>query len=859
LGANSGQLTELPDVILAPGQSYLVQEGGGTTGAPLPTPDWIDPTPIAMSATGGKVALVRQATSLACNGSNTPCSAEAEAQIVDLVGYGTANYAETASAPAPSNTTAIVRAFDGCADSNDNALDFSVAAPLPRNSASGIIACDGSSGGTGGTGSGGAGGSGGTAGGGMGGTSAGAGGSDTEPGPLRIHDIQGSAHLSPHAGAAVNNVPGVVTATTTNGFYLEDPVPDLEPNTSEGLFVFTSSAPTVLVGDSVLVTGRVAEFRPGCSNCEPSSSAYANLTTTEIDRPTRVVTLASAQPLPGPTRIGTGGRVPPSEIIDDDARGNVESGSATFDPQSDGIDFYESLEGMRVSIDHPVAVGPTNSFGELPVVADGGSAAALRTARGGIVIRPGDFNPERMLLDSEATPVLDVGDAFAGTVVANVDYSFANFKLVVSEPFPAVSSAELARETVTLPALEPRHLTVASFNVENLDPSDGDAKFAALGQLVTQNLGAPDILALEEVQDDSGPANDGVTGADQTLTELVQAITAAGGPSYAFRSVDPNDGSDGGEPGGNIRVAFLFRTDRGLAFVDRPGATANTATLVTGSGASTALSFSPGRIDPTNAAFQNSRKPLAAEFSFNGQRLFVVANHWNSKGGDQPVFGRLQPPTLSSELQRVAQAEVVRSFVNQIRAANPAANVMVVGDLNDFQFSPPVAVLKAAGLSTLVETLPENERYTYVFEGNSQVLDHVMVSEPLLASLVGFDIVHMNAEFADQVSDHDPLVARFALGAEPNALLIPVLECVERRGPLDYVAHFGYDNPNALPVTRSIGARNRFFPNPADRGQPTRFAPGRNRAVFQAEFRALFAWTLDARVASASVLSPRCR
>jgi predicted extracellular nuclease len=102
LGANSGQLTELPDVTLAPGQYLLVQEAGGATGAPLPTPDVTDATPIAMGAGAGKVALVNTTTPLGCNGGSNPCSLAALAQIVDLVGYGNANFFEGAGpTPAP--------------------------------------------------------------------------------------------------------------------------------------------------------------------------------------------------------------------------------------------------------------------------------------------------------------------------------------------------------------------------------------------------------------------------------------------------------------------------------------------------------------------------------------------------------------------------------------------------------------------------------------------------------------------------------------------------------------------------------------------------------------------------------------
>ncbi len=143
--------------------------------------------------------------------------------------------------------------------------------------------------------------------------------------------------------------------------------------------------------------------------------------------------------------------------------------------------------------------------------------------------------------------------------------------------------------------------------------------------------------------------------------------------------------------------------------------------------------------------------------------MFVVGNHFNSKGGDQPLFGVNQPPALTSEAQRNQQATEVRDFVQSILAINPNANVVVAGDLNDFEFSNPLNILEGAGLTTLIETLPQNERYTYNFEGNAQTLDHILVSNNLLGKLNGFDAVHINSEFAVQDSDHDPVVARFDL------------------------------------------------------------------------------------------------
>jgi predicted extracellular nuclease len=809
---------------VAPGQYYLVQEAAGSGGTTsLPTPDATGS--IAMSASSGKVILASSATSLACNGGSTPCSAAQLAQIVDLVGYGSANFFEgAAAAPGLSNTTADLRAGEGCTDTDDNASDFAAGAPAPRNTASPLHSCTGPTVPVG-TGSASpaslpAGGSsllsvavtpganpastgiavacdlspiGGSATQALydDGTNGDAAAGDltfsysatvaaaTTPGskslsctvsdaearsstttialgvegPLAaIHDIQGAAQISPLEGQIVSTN-GIVTARSTNGFWMQDPSPDASPATSEGIFVFTGSSPGVAVGDDAHVNAHVQEFRPG-------GSASANLTTTELSSAT-VTVVSNGNPLPAPTIVGTGGRIPPSTVIEDDATGNVET-SGVFDPASDGLDFWESLEGMRVQLNDAVAVGPTNAFGETEVVGDNGANASLRTARGGLLARPSDFNPERVVVNDllTATPTMNVGDHYLGPIVGVLDYNFGNF-FVEATQVPSVAHDGVTPETTA--AQGPDQLAVATFNVQNLAPGDPQAKYDRLAGLVVDNLRSPDLISVEEVQDNSGASDDGVVAADQTLTKLVAAIAAAGGPAYDWREIDPANDQDGGQPGGNIRQVFLFRTDRGLAFVDRPGGDATTATAVTGSGASAHLTLSPGRIDPTSAAWTDSRKPLAGEFTFNGHHLFVIANHFNSKGGDDPLEGRFQPPTRSTEVQRHQQAQIVHDFVAQILAADPTAGVVVDGDLNDFEFSDTVSILKAGVLTDLIDTLPQNERYSYVFEGNSQTLDHILVSDPLFALPFAYDVVHVNAEFADQASDHDPSVARLPL------------------------------------------------------------------------------------------------
>jgi predicted extracellular nuclease len=366
-----------------------------------------------------------------------------------------------------------------------------------------------------------------------------------------------------------------------------------------------------------------------------------------------------------------------------------------------------------------------------------------------------------VLLDDVLAPVptANTGDRLTGATVGVLDYSFANYKLLVTAT-PTVASAGLPREVTR--RSQDVELAVATFNLENLDPTDPQSKFDALAAQVVTNLSSPDLVALEEVQDNTGPANDGTVAANVTLDRFVAAVQAAGGPAYQYREIDPTNNADGGEPGGNIRVAFLYRTDRGLSFVDRPGGTATAATAVVAMpDGKPRLSLSPGRIAPTDPAWTASRKPLAGEFRWHDKPLFVVANHFNSKGGDQPVNGRFQPPTRSSETQRHAQAPLVNAFVADIERLDRKAAVVVLGDINDFEFSETADLLVGTGqLVDLPRTLPDAQRYSYVFEGNSQVLDHILLSPGLVSRKYDYDVVHVNAEYADQVSDHDPQVAR---------------------------------------------------------------------------------------------------
>lgn len=723
-GANPANTTSLSGTI-APQSSYLIQMSAGAGGT-TPLPDHDATGTANMSGTSGRVLLLNGTTQ------------------VDGVAYGaTTTPVEGSPAQGTTNATSASRTSP-CTDTDNNAADFSVGAPSPRNSAAGPLPCTPVP--------------------------------PTPDEPETIPQIQGASHISPLVGKPVNGVEGVVTAVSSTGFWFQNPTPDDDPATSEGLFVYTRKAPTAQVGDLVSVDGAVAEYR----------ASNDNLTTTELTGP-QVTVESSGNPLPAPVMLGID-RVAPPQTIEQGDPGSVEYSDAPFRPDVDAIDFYESMEGMLVGVRDAQVVGPTARFGEIPVVPGQlASGDAIRSNRGGVVYSGYDHpNAMRVQLDdgligAGAMPLANVGDTLPGDVTGPLDYSFSNFKLEVTS-VPTLASGGLQRE-VTRPAS--RHeLAVGTFNVENLSPQDPQTKFDRLAGQIVHNLSAPDVLALEEIQDNTGPTDDGTVASDQTVAQLVAAIQAAGGPAYQGRWIDPVDKTDGGQPGGNIRSVLLFRTDRGLSFVDRPGGDATTPVQVVGHGNRTTLSASPGRIDPTNAAWEDSRKPLVGEFRYHGKSLFVIANHFASKGGDDPLFGRWQQPTRFSEGQRHEQAQVVRTFVDQLMAADDDARVVVLGDLNDFEFSQTADILVGSGRTALLDlprTLAPQERYTYVYEGNSQVLDHILLSPELAGSeshggghaygydlgehrghraRFDYDVVHTNSEFHDQDSDHEPQVVR---------------------------------------------------------------------------------------------------
>jgi len=709
------QVTALSGSI-APGGYYLVAEAAGAAGtADLPIPDASGA--INLSGTNGTVALVTGQSALTCK---TAADCAADSTIKDLVGYGTAVVHEgTADAPATTNTTSDSRTSG--ADTDQNGADFTGGAPSPTDS-----------------------------------------GTKT-PGAVRIHDIQGDSWVSPYNGKSVANVPGIVTAVRTSGskgYWIQDPSPDADPATSEGLFVYTGSAPTVAVGDSVLVSGKIQDYYPLASG--DTTSTTSNLSETELTGPS-VTTLSTGNALPAPIVLSAA--TVPSTYAPDLGGANIESTAIT--PARSVLDYYESIEGMRVEVDDARVVGPSDVYGEQYVTVKPTEATSYR---GGTELLGENQTPSgrlEVVADDGSNPEVSVGDVFSGATIGTIDYSQYGGYLVAASSLGTVVPGNLA--PVVARAGAKKQLSVATYNVQNLAPSNADSKFAALAKGVVTNLASPDVVALEEVQDNDGATDDGVVAADQTIAKLTTAIVAAGGPQYSYREIDPVNDKDGGQPGGNIRVVYLFNPLR-VGFVDRGDATVNrsvTGTQVLKVNGKADLTLSPGRIDPANPVWTSSRKPLVGEFTFGSKTVFVIANHFDAKLGDQNADGRYQYPAQTSQVQRAGQAQVEHDFIQKLLDVDRNADVVVVGDLNDYQFSSPVAALRTGTadgtgpsiLTDLITTLPPDQQYTYDYQGISQVLDHILVTQNI--DSYTYQVVHVNSEYANQTSDHDPQEVQF--------------------------------------------------------------------------------------------------
>lgn len=566
----------------------------------------------------------------------------------------------------------------------------------------------------------------------------------------KISDIQGASHTSPYIDLTVNDVEGIVTFVINSSSFIMQEVDSAFDGVKSTAIKVNKSAHNVAVGDIIKVSGKVTE-EGGNSRLKDTQISAANITKT------------GKAEIPEALVIGED-LFPPNKIIDNDA-------FTIFDPQEDGIDFWESIEYMRVSFPDARVIGPIYN-NDSPIVVPSTTNNTFNV-NGGLNIAADDYNPEKIMLEGVAGKNYDSGDRFNEALIGFVENFTDGYRLNTNKVFPEVTKANIQQEVTHLEPVADK-LNVASYNIENFSNNPANTsneKVDRIASTFVKNMKSPDIITLVEVQDNDGQIDSGNADASESYMRLINAIKAAGGPAYDWIDVMPINNTVGGAPGGNIRVGYLYNPTRVslVTGIKGLGDQANTWT------ADGSLALNPGFVDPSK--FVDTRKPIAAEFEFQEERVVIIGAHLNSKGGDGSLWGPTQPPVLESVTKRIQLAQAINDFIDEGLALNPDLNIVVAGDMNDFEFTPALETLKGDVLTNMVDKAPEQDRFTYFFQGNNQVLDHILVSNNL-ADVAKIDLVHMNANFTEaqgRASDHDPVLVQIDLKAGNEEVPTPII------------------------------------------------------------------------------------
>lgn len=567
-------------------------------------------------------------------------------------------------------------------------------------------------------------------------------------GYTRISEIQGPGQVSPLVGKNVTTI-GVVTAINRGtSYFIQDLYGDGNDLTSEAIYVFRTkfNGAAAKVGDVVEFTGTVTEYVPRSRPKDLPITELLSATGTVIKRGAGI----AVPPVPAfspPSPLSTFG----SYVQNPKAkrRDIVDINYVCASAKESAICYYEAHEHMVVRVRRPRTVTAELRFDEIGIV------SCKFHRRTSATVSKFDFRPETITVEDDLFAKPAMRDLGVGQnlfdVTGVVFYSFSQFKLYNTVPL-LPRGRIIKKEPKACRATGTRKsVSISAWNVENRDPKDPKSEFVAIGSSIANLQNCPDVIALSEIGDNDGSTSSNVTDADQTLKLIADEATKACGTEYLFTDIDPLNRADGGLPGENIRVAFMYRSDR-IRLVDR-GGPGNAVDGVSYDSRRGGLSANPGRVKPS--AFGHSRKPLAGEFKLklSGARFIVVVNHWNSKRGDDRLFGRIQPPLQGSQPERQVQADAVRQFVRSIPYRIP---VFVVGDLNDFHFSKPV---KSLGLRNLwFNTKPKN-RYSFVFQSRFQTLDHILVRGRRRCRFCPIHSTTLSSYGSPlRPTDHDPLV-----------------------------------------------------------------------------------------------------
>ena len=580
---------------------------------------------------------------------------------------------------------------------------------------------------------------------------------------VAIGIIQSPNYMSPYDGMKATNIKGIVTGKTYKGFYIQSEVADNFGATSEGLKIHTNSNSDLPnIGDYVTVNGVINEY-----GSSPSNPTTQIVFTDKLGSYTKEGT----KDAPEPVNIAT--HKPPKTLLSN--FDNIKSPNYILKHETIGLDYWEALEGMRLEIPNALVISPYG-YGDFFVVANDGSDANLINERKNLILRKNDPNPEKIAINVKYdggnnqgnTWGVNVGDFFTESIIGPLGFD-TYFKapcMDLQKDDKTWWSSKVAtsneKEFTTIDTSNSNNkISISCFNIENYD-AKSSIKTAALADTIVNSLKCPDIIALQEMMDDSGSSNNGTVVATQNAKKLTDKIKSIGGVSYSYLEIAPANNADGGKPGGNIRVAYFYNKERvTLADNSNGKGSATQDVAISEHEDAPALNYNPVRIQ--HEGFDKSRKPLLAEFWFNGQSIFVINCHFSSKRGDEPAWGINQPPALMSAVKRTKQAKRVNEVIDEILAVDTEANIVVLGDINDFPWANPTKHLKGSVVDSLIEKkLPIKEWYTYNYMGNAQMLDNIFVRHHLVSD-AEVDIVHNCCEFWDQITDHEPIVAQLTI------------------------------------------------------------------------------------------------
>ena len=578
-----------------------------------------------------------------------------------------------------------------------------------------------------------------------------------------IGEVQGESHESPLVGkeVVINNV--VVTKTDKTGFYVQDKVSDNNPRTSDAVYV--ASAEKVESGDLLKVQGTVKEgymeeysVRPGQTFKKPAGS----LTVTQIINAT--ITKLGKTDLPKALNIS---EKMPKDIVDNTP--------TKYNPETEALDYWESLEGMRVEVTKPKVTGPQYK-GDIYVLPGDYKGQKLNNI-GGVNLRPGVQNTEVLPITVGNSFVAKAKDYFNENITGVVTYKNKTYKIDPIDPNALkglLQDGGLKREVSKIYPSEDK-LTIASYNIENFSANNKghdetpEEKVDKIANSFIKEVHSPDIITLIEVQDNNGGVNDGTVDGVKSGEKLAQRIKSLGGPDYKYTEIAPVDGKDGGKPGANIRVAYLYNPKRVTLIGKEKGGSEEAARFVNGH-----LEKNPARIDPKSVHFEKVRKSLAAEFEFKGERIVVIANHLKSKLGDDAIYGSNQPSVENTKAKRIEEAKILNAFIKEGLRQNPNLKFVLTGDFNDFEFSDSVKTIVGNELVNLMAEHEQGDRYSYFYRGSNQSLDNILISKNIKDKVV-FSPVHINASFMEEhgrASDHDPVVVQIDF-SKPAAPVSP--------------------------------------------------------------------------------------